>query len=126
MSHYVPPKQSKFGQIFDVAVLLILTIGALYIPLWFGFAGSAVVTESPQNPTWERLRQNPVMVEQWNGLGFADASSASSIISSRFDYSFSVIELFVMIIVVIGYYAMILRFSEKEYRDVIDEKFNGK
>ena len=112
--------------VFDVAVLLILTIGALYIPLWFGFAGSAVVTESPQNPTWESLGQNPVMVEQWNGLGFADASSASSIISSRFDYSFSVIELFVMIIVVIGYYAMILRFSEKEYRDVIDEKFNGK
>ncbi|RFC63669.1 hypothetical protein DYI37_11755 [Fulvimarina endophytica] len=125
MTRYVPPKQSRFGQILDVAILLLLTIGALYIPLWLGFAGSTLVGESPQNPTWESLGQNPVMVEQWNGLGFTDASAASEIISSRFNYSFSVIELLVMIVVVIGYYALILRFSEKEYRDVIDEKFNG-
>ena len=28
-----------------------------------------------------------------------------------------------MIVVIVGYYAILLRFSEKEYRDVISEKF---
>ena len=30
---------------------------------------------------------------------------------------------FISVVVVVGYYAMLLRFSEKEYRDVIAEKF---
>ena len=30
-----------------------------------------------------------------------------------------------MIVVIVGYYAIMLRFSEKEYREVISEKFNG-
>ena len=66
MARYEPPTQSKFGQIVDVIVLLALTIGALYIPLWLGLAGSAHVAEVPENPTWESLGQNPVMVEKWN------------------------------------------------------------
>jgi hypothetical protein len=33
MARYVPPKQSKAGQVIDVIVLLVLTIGSLYIPL---------------------------------------------------------------------------------------------
>ena len=123
MAHYVPPKQSKIGQIIDVIVLLSLTIGSLYIPLWLKLAGSAKVGEAPANPTWESLGQNATMVEKWNQLGFPDAASAASIISSRYDYSFSVVELAVMVVVIVGYYAIMLRFSEQEYRDVIDEKY---
>lgn len=125
MARYIPPKQSKLGQIIDVIVLLVLTIGALYIPLWMGLAGSAQTTNVPENPTWEVLGQNAVMVEKWNALGYPDAASAAEIITSRFDYSFSIGSLLVMIVVVVGYYAIMLRFSEKEYRDVIAEKFDA-
>ncbi|MDQ7777963.1 MAG: hypothetical protein Q4615_19880 [Paracoccus aminovorans] len=63
------------------------------------------------------------MVEQWQKLGYADPASAAELITARFDYSFSIGALVVMIVVIVGYYAILLRFSEKEYRDVIAEKF---
>ena len=31
-----------------------------------------------------------------------------------------------MVVVIVGYYAIMLRFSEQEYRDVISEKFGDK
>jgi hypothetical protein len=123
MAKYTPPVQSKIGQIIDVIVLLVLTIGALYIPLWMGLAGSAHTSNVPENPTWEVLGQNEVMVDKWNQLGYADPASAAELITARFDYSFSVGSLLMMIIVIVGYYAIMLRFSEKEYREVISEKF---
>lgn len=123
MARYVAPVQGKLGQIIDVIVLLIMAIGALYIPLWMGLAGSAKIPEVVESPTWESLGQNPPMVEQWQKLGYADPASAAEMITARFDYSFSFGALAVMIVVIVGYYAMLLRFSEKEYRDVIAEKF---
>ena len=126
MAQYTPPPQSKLGQIFDVLVLLVLTVGALYIPLWLGLAGSAQVSRVPDSPTWESLGQNEVMVEKWNELGYADPAAAAEIITARFDYSFSIPALLLMIVVIVGYYVILLRFSEKEYRDVISEKFGGR
>ncbi|WP_018001334.1 hypothetical protein [Paracoccus sp. N5] len=123
MARYVAPVQGKVGQIIDVIVLLIMAIGALYIPLWLGLAGSAKNPQPIENPTWETLGQNPAMVEQWQKLGYADPASAAELITARFDYSFSIGALVVMIVVIVGYYAILLRFSEKEYRDVIAEKF---
>lgn len=123
MTRYNAPKQGKLGQIIDVIVLLIMAIGALYIPLWMGLAGSTKVSTPVENPTWEGLGQNPVMVEQWQKLGFADAASASDMITARFDYSFSIVAMIAMVVVIVGYYVILLRFSEKEYRDVIAEKF---
>lgn len=123
MARYRAPTQGKMGQIIDVIVLLIMAIGALYIPLWLGMAGSAKVPETVTDPTWQSLGQNPVMVEQWQKLGYADPASAAEMITARFDYSFSIGALLAMIVVVVGYYAILLRFSEKEYRDVIAEKF---
>ncbi len=64
------------------------------------------------------------MVEKWNQLGYADPAAAAELITSRFDYSFSIGSLLVMIVVIVGYYAIMLRFSEKEYREVVAEKFN--
>ena len=123
MPRYIAPVQGKAGQIIDVIVLLTMAIGALYIPLWLGLAGSAKHPEVLDNPTWEALGQNPTMVEQWQKLGFADPESAAELIAARFDYSFSIGALVVMIVVIVGYYAILLRFSEKEYRDVVAEKF---
>lgn len=120
---YKPPNQGKIGQVIDVIVLLALTIGTLYIPLWLGLAGAAKTPAPIENPTWETLNQSPVAVERWNALGFADPASANDIITARFDYSFAMGELLVMAIVVIGYFFLIIRLSGKEYRDVIAEKF---
>ncbi|MGB8813790.1 MAG: hypothetical protein WCC57_11445 [Paracoccaceae bacterium] len=126
MAKYTPPVQSKLGQIIDVIVLLALSVGALYIPLWMGLAGSSKVPVPQENPTWESLGQNATMIEKWNQLGFADAAAAADTITARFDYSFSISSLVVMVVVIVGYFAMLIRFSEVEYREVIAEKFGEK
>lgn len=126
MAKYKPPVQSKIGQIIDVIVLMVLAIGSLYIPLKLGLSGSAKVTTVVENPTWESLGQNEAMVAQWAKLGYADPASAHDLIMTRFDYSFSWLNLVIMAVVLIGYFVMMLKLSDREYRDVIAEKFGGK
>ena len=123
MAKYTPPLQSKLGQIIDVIVLLALSIGSLYIPLIYGLSGSAKVTTVVENPTWESLGQNEAMVKQWNALGFTDPAAAHDLITTRFDYSFSWLNLAFMAVVLIGYFFMLIKLSDKEYREVISEKF---
>ena len=123
MAHYVPPKQGKFSQLIDVIVLLVLSIGALYMPLWLKMAGAAKSVPAPvANPTWETLGQNATQAAKYEALGYTP-ESAHDLILARFDYSFSWVSLAVMVIVVVGYFVMMLKFSETEYREVIAEKF---
>lgn len=126
MAKYKPPVQSKIGQIIDVIVLMVLAIGSLYIPLKLGLSGSAKVTTVVENPTWESLGQTEAMVAQWAKLGYADPASAHDLIMTRFDYSFSWLNLAIMAVVLIGYFVMMLKLSDREYREVIAEKFGGK
>jgi len=126
MAHYIPPAQSKLGQIIDVVVLVTLTVGALFVPLWLGMAGAAKTVEAPvENPTWEALGQNAVQAAQYQALGYTP-ESAHDLILARFDYSFTTGALIVMIVVIVAYYALMLKFSESEYREVISEKFGKK
>jgi len=126
MAHYTAPAQSKLSQIIDVIVLVVLSIGALFVPLWLGLAGSTKSVATPvADPTWETLGQTPVQAAQYEALGY-DPASAHDLILARFDYSFSIGALVIMIGVVLLYYVLILRFSDSEYRDVIAEKFDGK
>ena len=132
MAKYTPPRQSKLGQVIDVLVLLILTVGALYIPLWLGLAGGAKESK-PYVPdaTWEQLGQNPVMVEKWKELGAYNAVTADptdkdfqALLTARYDYwAFSPWQLLLMIVVVVGYFVIVVRFSGTEYKEVIAEKF---
>lgn len=122
---YKPPKQSLAGQIFDVVTLLVLTIGALYIPLYLGLAGAAKVPNPIANPTWEALGQNATEQQQWAALGITDPAAANDIITARFDYSFSWVALIVMAVLVIGYFVMVVRLSDREYREVIEERFGN-
>lgn len=125
MARYIPPVQGKLSQLFDVAVLLAMTFGALYAPLYLGLAGGAKVTpEITADPTWESLGQNATQAAQYQALGL-DPATAAPIILARYDYSFSWLALAVMFVVVIGYYVMMLRFSDREYREVIAEKFDA-
>ena len=123
MAHYQPPKQGKASQLFDVVVLVILTVGALFVPLWMGMAGAAKTVAAPvTEPTWEALGQTPAQAAKYEALGYTP-ESAHDIILARFDYSFSVTALLTMVAVILLYYFLILRFSEVEYREVISEKF---
>lgn len=126
MAHYSAPVQSKAGQLIDVIVLVILTVGALFVPLWMGLAGSSKTVATPvENPTWETLGQTPAQAAQYEALGY-DPAGAHDLILARFDYSFSISAVVVMVVVIVVYYVLMLKFSESEYRDVIAEKFDSK
>lgn len=123
MARYNPPAQSKVSQLIDVLVLLVLSIGALYLPLWMGMGGAAKTVAAPvENPTWETLGQNATQAAQYEALGYTP-ESAHDLILARFDYSFSWSSLIVMVVVIVGYFVILLRLSETEYREVISEKF---
>lgn len=123
MAHYDPPKQGKASQLIDVIVLVVLTVGALFVPLWLGMAGAAKSVATPvTNPTWETLGQTEAQSAKYEALGYTP-ETAHDLILARFDYSFSVTALLTMIAVIVLYYFLILRFSEVEYREVISEKF---
>mgnify|MGYP000449767616 CR=1 FL=1 len=55
-----------------------------------------------------------------------DPVSAADMITARYDYSFSMGSLLVMIVVIVGYFVMMIKFSETEYKQVISEKFGEK
>ena len=123
MAHYKPPIQGRASQLIDVIVLVVLTVGALFVPIWLKMAGAAKSVIAPvANPTWETLNQNAAQAAKYEALGYTP-ESAHDLILSRFDYSFSIGALLTMIVVIVLYYFLILRFSEVEYREVISEKF---
>jgi hypothetical protein len=126
MPQYQPPKQGKISQLIDVVVLVVLTVGALFIPLWLNLAGAAKSVTTPiENPTWESLGQTPAQAAKYEALGY-DPASAHDLILARFDYSFTLTALAAMVVVIVLYYVLILRFSEVEYREVISEKFGDR
>ena len=122
---YRPPEQGFFAQLIDVLVLLVLTVGALYVPLYLGLAGAAKTPAPMENPTWEALNQNPVEQQQWAALGITDPAAASDIITARFNYDVSWPALIIMVVLVIGYFVLVVRLSDKEYREVIAERFGS-
>lgn len=129
---YKPPEQSKFGQFFDSLLLLALVMGALFAPLRLGLAGGGKTPLEFAEKTWAGMGQNETMVAQWEKLGLAkdDAGaipqSTVDMIASRFDYTFDPVSLALTALLVIAYFYIVLHWSKKEYRDVIDEKFNNK
>ncbi|WP_395684948.1 hypothetical protein [Aestuariivirga sp.] len=126
MARYTPPEQSRFMQWVDIIFVVLAIFLALWLPLQAGWAGVSRSIQTIENPTWEALGQTPAQVEQWVKLGFADAAAAHDIIQNKFDYTIDWLQLIIMTVVIAGYFIFLFRASDKEYRDVIDEKFNGK
>jgi predicted PurR-regulated permease PerM len=135
---YQPPKQSIPGQWFDVITLLVLIFLALFLPVWLKIAVPSRVEKLPAGVSyvaaedgtktwtglsWEALGQNPTMAQQWEKLGYTP-ESAADIITMPFDYSFDWLGIIGMIVLIGGYYIFLLKHSEKEYRQVIQEKFD--
>lgn len=134
---YDPPRQSGLGQFIDSAFLMALVYTALLLPILLGLTGGETRTVLPEGVTraeaadgtvtwegltWEALDQNPTMQAQWEKLGY-DLESAAELITTRFDYSVAPFALLVTAIVIIGYFIFLVVMSEKEYREVIAEKF---
>lgn len=126
MAKYTPPEQPKAMQWFDIAFVVAAIFLALWLPLQAGWAGVSRAIVKIDNPTWEALGQTPAQVAQWVKLGYADAAAAHDIIQNKFDYTIDWLQLIIMAAVLIGYFVFLFRASDKEYREVIDEKFNGK
>ena len=125
--HYTPPNQGMFGQIFDSILILVLVYASLMLPLLMKaetkgaepVAAAAVVVN-----TWESLKQNEVMQAQWIKLGHTP-DTAAAIINNRFDYTIDPMMLIITIFVVVGYFFIMLKVSDKQYREVIAEKFDN-
>ncbi len=126
MAKYTPPDQSKAMQWFDIAFVVAAIFFALWFPLYMGWAGISKVMEKIDNPTWEALKQTPAQVEQWVKLGYADAAAAHDLIQNKWDYTINWLQLAVLTVALVGYFVFLFKASDKEYRDVINEKFNGK
>lgn len=124
-SIYVPPEQSMIGQIADSLLLLVLVVASLFAPVYFGLTGGGKTTLTFPAKTWAGMGQTPAMQGQWEKLGYTP-DTAADIISSRFDYSFSWTWLALTALVVIAYFVFVVRFSDKEYKDVIAERFGEK
>jgi hypothetical protein len=122
MKHYEPPVQSKTMQVVDIAFILIAIFVTLWLPLELGLAGAAKEIQPIANPTWESLQQTPGQVAQWEKLGY-DAAKAHDVIQNKFNYELDWISIAVMAAVLIGYFFFLFRASEKEYKQVIAEKF---
>jgi len=123
--HYEPPKQSTVGQVFDSLFLLVLVGLSLFAPLWLGLAGGGKSDLAFKDKTWDAMGQTAPMQKAWEQLGFTP-ETAQPIIASRFDYSFDWLTMAVTAAVIIGYFVFVVRYSDKEYRDVIRERFGDK
>src|SRR5512144_2603867 len=137
---YTPPKQSVAGQLFDVAFLLALVFAALFLPLWLKIAAPSRVEKLPEGVsytmaadgttkqwsglTWEKLGQNPTMQAQWEKLGYT-LESAADIITQQFDYTIDTAGVVITGVVIIGFFVFLIVMSDREYRQVIAEKFDG-
>ena len=137
---YVPPKQGVAGQLFDVAFLLALVFAALFLPLWLKIAVPSRVEKLPEGVSytlaadgttkqwtglsWEKLGQNPTMQAQWEKLGYT-VETAADIITQPFDYTIDTAGLVITGIVIIGFFVFLVVMSDREYRQVIAEKFDG-
>lgn len=131
--HYQPPVQGKLGMMVDSILIMALVFVSLSAPLWFEDllsdanteAVAEAATETVVPPTWESLGQNTVMQAQWEKLGM-DAAAAAEIINARFDYTIDPLRLLLTVALIVGYFAFMLRASEKEYREVLAEKFDNR
>ncbi|TDQ83308.1 hypothetical protein A8950_1594 [Dongia mobilis] len=77
-----------------------------------------------ENLTWENLGQNEAMQAQWEKLGVG-IEDAAGLVTKRYDYSFSWIGLLATLAAIAGYFIFLVRQSDREYREVIAEKFGN-
>ena len=125
MARYSPPEQSKSAQVLDIVFVVVAIFVALWLPLKLGLAGAAKAIDKIEAPTWETLGQNATMAGIWEKLGYTP-ETAHDIIQNRFHYIIDWPTLIIMAATLIAYFVFLFRASDKEYREVIAEKFDDK
>ena len=125
MTRYTPPEQSKSAQVVDIVFVVVAIFVALWLPLKLGLAGAAKAIDKLDVVSWETLHQNATMAAIWEKLGYTP-ETAHDVIQNRFHYIIDWPTLIVMAVVLIGYFVFMFRASDREYRDVIAEKFEDK
>jgi hypothetical protein len=65
------------------------------------------------------------MVSAWEKLGYTP-QTAHDVIQNRFHYDIDWLTLIVIAAILIGYFVFLFWASDKEYREVIAEKFGDK
>ena len=71
-----------------------------------------------------KARPNPTMQAQWEKLGYT-VESAADIITMPFDYTIDTAGVVITGIVILGFFIFLVVMSDREYRQVIAEKFDG-
>jgi hypothetical protein len=124
---YVPPKQGVAGQLFDVAFLLALVFAALFLPLWLKIAVPSRVERLPEGVSYTLAADGTT--KQWTGLKWEKlgytVETAADIITQPFDYTIDTAGLVITGVVIIGFFVFLVVMSDREYRQVIAEKFDG-
>jgi hypothetical protein len=121
---YEPPQQSIAGQIADSMLILILVVASLFAPVYFKLAADKHVSLTFPGKDWAAMGQNAVAQQQWAKLG-RTPDTAHDMIASRFDYTFSWSMFAITAAVIIAYFVFVIIVSDKEYRDVIGERFDS-
>lgn len=121
---YEPPQQSIAGQIIDSILILILVVASLFAPVYFKLAADKHINLTFPGKDWAAMGQNAVAQQQWVKLGLT-LDTAHDMIASRFDYTFSWTMFAITAAVIIAYFVFVIIVSDKEYRDVIGERFDS-
>ena len=150
-SPYRPPEQSSAGQLFDSLFVVALVAATLLVCLYLTVlsaaptpepaAQTAVVTATPATeagasaaaatavaaaPSNDGLtaEQQKLKTERFTALGWDDAKVAErkATIAAK-SYEFDWLMLLLTAIVVIAYFVFLVRTSDKELREVINERF---
>ena len=129
---YQPPKQSGAGQIIDSLLILVLLFLCLLLPFELkkkqaaeqASAPPGAEQAAPAEPTWQNLGQSSVQAQQWEKLGKKPAD-AKGLIETKFDFDKDLQShwLWITVLVIVGYFMLLLRLSDREYREVISERF---
>jgi hypothetical protein len=143
MSHktpYQPPEQSAAGQLFDSLFVIVLVaatlLGCLYLtvlsaapapaaaPAAVDAPAAAVAAEAPAAKAAEPSAQDKIKAERFAALGWdaARVAEREAAIAAK-SYSIDWSMLLLTALVVIGYFSFLVRASDKELREVIDERF---
>ena len=64
------------------------------------------------------------MQAQWEKLGYT-VESAAEIITQRFDNTIDTVGILITGVVILGFFVFLIVMSDREYRQVIAEKFGG-
>jgi len=152
-SPYRPPEQSSAGQLFDCLFVVALVAATLMVCLYLtvlsaaptpqAAAQTAAVAEAPApaadastsvaaatavadapNADGLTAEEQKLKTERFTALGWDDAKVAErkATIAAK-SYEFDWLMLILTAIVVIGYFVFLVRASDKELREVINERF---